>query len=175
MALALLLTLARLLADRPERHVLLSTPEIPAEDNRAWSLYRRMGFTDVLRHFTFTGGPRPFAFLGRPLPLELQPPAAARRAGRHRKGRRHEAAAPRRGRLLLAAPGAALLRTTIARLLSVARLRLTVARLLRLSVARLTALVAPGRVRRRRCRDRSGRQCRGWRRYDRCSEGHNEG
>ena len=73
--------LARLLADRPERHVLLSTPEIPAEDNRAWSLYRRMGFTDVLRHFTFTGDPRPFAFLGRPLPLELQPPAAARRAG----------------------------------------------------------------------------------------------
>ena len=40
-----------------------------------------MGFTDVLRHFTFTGDPRPFAFLGRPLPLELQPPAAARRAG----------------------------------------------------------------------------------------------
>ncbi|ATD71416.1 MULTISPECIES: GNAT family N-acetyltransferase [Gordonia] len=77
------LLLARLLADRPERHVLLSTPEIPAEQNRAWSLYRRMGFSDVLRHFTFTGDPRPFAFLGRPLPLELQPPSAgpARPAG----------------------------------------------------------------------------------------------
>ncbi|MDS1112566.1 GNAT family N-acetyltransferase [Gordonia westfalica] len=70
------LLLARLLADRPERHVLLSTPEIPAERNRAWSLYRRMGFSDVLRHFTFTGDPRPFAFLGRPLPLNLQPPPA---------------------------------------------------------------------------------------------------
>ncbi|WP_439029211.1 GNAT family N-acetyltransferase [Gordonia terrae] len=71
--------LARLLADRPERHVLLSTPEIPAEDNRAWSLYRRMGFSDVLRHFTFSGDPRPFAFLGRPLPLDLRPPAAGPR------------------------------------------------------------------------------------------------
>ncbi|MBD0860078.1 GNAT family N-acetyltransferase [Gordonia sp. zg691] len=71
------LLLARLLADRPERHVLLSTPETPAEQNRAWSLYRRMGFSDVLRHFTFTGDPRPFAFLGRPLPLDLRAPAAA--------------------------------------------------------------------------------------------------
>ncbi|MGW0036071.1 GNAT family N-acetyltransferase [Gordonia sp. NPDC003376] len=62
-----LLTL--LLTGRPERHVLLSTPEIPAERNRAWALYRRMGFVDVLRHFTFAGDPRPFAFLGRRLPL----------------------------------------------------------------------------------------------------------
>ncbi|MEE4023186.1 N-acetyltransferase [Gordonia sp. PKS22-38] len=61
--------LGRLLENRPESTVLLSTPEIPAEDNRAWSLYRRLGFTDVLRNFTFTGDPRPFAFLGRPLPL----------------------------------------------------------------------------------------------------------
>ena len=61
--------LTRLLADRPESQVLLSTPETHAESNRAWSLYRRMGFTDVLRNFTFTGDPRPFAFLGRQLPL----------------------------------------------------------------------------------------------------------
>ncbi|AZG43694.1 Mycothiol acetyltransferase [Gordonia insulae] len=61
--------LGRLLTGRTERSVLLSTPEIPAENNRAWSLYRRLGFVDVLRHFTFTGDPRPFAFLGRPLPL----------------------------------------------------------------------------------------------------------
>ncbi|WHU49026.1 GNAT family N-acetyltransferase [Gordonia sp. L191] len=61
--------LHRLLADRPEHHVLLSTPEIADEGNRAWALYRRMGFGDVLRGFTFTGDPRPFAFLGRRLPL----------------------------------------------------------------------------------------------------------
>lgn len=72
--------LCQLLADRPERHVLLSTPEIPDERNRAWSLYRRMGFCDVLRNFTFTGDPRPFAFLGRGLPL-VDPPAMP--AGRH--------------------------------------------------------------------------------------------
>lgn len=46
--------------------VLLSTPEGPS---RAWKLYRRLGFQDVLRHYTFTGDPRPFAVLGRPLPL----------------------------------------------------------------------------------------------------------
>ncbi|MDY6811111.1 MAG: N-acetyltransferase [Actinomycetota bacterium] len=65
--------LGRLLAGRTESKVLLSTPEIPAEDNRAWALYRRLGFTDVLRHFTFTGDPRPFAFLGRSLPLPPDP------------------------------------------------------------------------------------------------------
>ncbi|GAA3691630.1 GNAT family N-acetyltransferase [Gordonia hankookensis] len=70
--------LGRLLAGRPEGQVLLSTPEAPAEDNRAWSLYRRMGFVDILRHFTFTGDPRPFAFLGRPLPLGPDDPARAR-------------------------------------------------------------------------------------------------
>lgn len=66
--------LARLLADRTERAVLLSTPEVGGEANRAWRLYRRLGFVDVLRHFTFAGDPRPFAFLGRRLPLpELRP------------------------------------------------------------------------------------------------------
>jgi ribosomal protein S18 acetylase RimI-like enzyme len=55
--------------------VLLSTPEY--RDNRpgrAWKLYRRAGFRDVLRDHRFTGDSRPFAVLGRPLPLD--PPVA---------------------------------------------------------------------------------------------------
>ncbi len=60
----------RLLNGRPERHVLLSTPEVTGEDNRAWRLYRRLGFDDVLRDFTFAGDRRPFAVLGRPLPFD---------------------------------------------------------------------------------------------------------
>ena len=59
----------RLLAGRLEANVLLSTPEIGGEDNRAWRLYRRLGFTDVIRNHHFAGDPRPFAILGRPLPL----------------------------------------------------------------------------------------------------------
>ncbi|MGV0835369.1 GNAT family N-acetyltransferase [Mycolicibacterium thermoresistibile] len=59
----------RLLADRPESYVLLSTPEINHEANRAWRLYRRLGFTDVIRGYHFTGDPRAFAILGRTLPL----------------------------------------------------------------------------------------------------------
>jgi ribosomal protein S18 acetylase RimI-like enzyme len=59
----------RLLADRTENHVLLSTPEINGEDNRAWRLYRRLGFTDIIRGHHFAGDPRAFAILGRPLPL----------------------------------------------------------------------------------------------------------
>ena len=50
------------LAQAAEHTVLLSTPE---GENRAWRLYRRLGFTDVLRHYQFTGDPRPFAILGR--------------------------------------------------------------------------------------------------------------
>lgn len=61
--------LGTLLDERTERRVLLSTPEVGAEDNRAWRLYRRSGFGDVLRRFRFTGDPRPFAVLGRDLPL----------------------------------------------------------------------------------------------------------
>jgi GNAT superfamily N-acetyltransferase len=49
------------------RVVLLSTPE---GENRAWRLYRRTGFVDVLRDYRFTGDPRPFGVLGRPLPLD---------------------------------------------------------------------------------------------------------
>ncbi|MFT3900337.1 MAG: N-acetyltransferase [Gordonia sp. (in: high G+C Gram-positive bacteria)] len=66
--------LANLLADRPESRVLLSTPEVAGENNRAWSLYRRFGFGDVLRNFTFAGDPRPFAFLGRDLPFAAPAP-----------------------------------------------------------------------------------------------------
>ena len=59
--------LTALLTDRPERAVLLSTPE---GTNRAWRLYRRMGFVDVLRQYRFAGDPRPFGVLGRTLPLD---------------------------------------------------------------------------------------------------------
>jgi ribosomal protein S18 acetylase RimI-like enzyme len=59
----------RLLAGRGESHVLLSTPEINGESNRAWRLYRRLGFADVIRGYHFAGDPRPFAILGRSLPL----------------------------------------------------------------------------------------------------------
>jgi ribosomal protein S18 acetylase RimI-like enzyme len=59
----------RLLAGRAEPQVLLSTPEINGEANRAWRLYRRLGFTDVIRGYHFAGDPRPFAILGRELPL----------------------------------------------------------------------------------------------------------
>lgn len=71
--------LTRLLTGRPESKVLLSTPEVPHEDNRAWRLYRRAGFTDVVRHFRFAGDHRPFAVLGRPLPLSGEPTPAASR------------------------------------------------------------------------------------------------
>ncbi|WP_161976472.1 N-acetyltransferase [Mycolicibacterium sp. CH28] len=59
----------RLLAGRGEASVLLSTPEISGEANRAWRLYRRLGFTDVIRGYHFAGDPRAFAILGRSLPL----------------------------------------------------------------------------------------------------------
>jgi ribosomal protein S18 acetylase RimI-like enzyme len=53
--------------------VVLSTPEAEESASRAWRLYRRLGFTDILRHFYFPGDERAFAVLGRPLPLD--PPA----------------------------------------------------------------------------------------------------
>lgn len=61
--------LRRLLSGREEAHVLLSTPEINDEANRAWRLYRRLGFYDVIRGYHFAGDPRAFAILGRTLPL----------------------------------------------------------------------------------------------------------
>jgi ribosomal protein S18 acetylase RimI-like enzyme len=45
---------------------LLSTPE---GTSRAWRLYRRIGFVDVLRNYLFAGDPRPFAVLGTRLPV----------------------------------------------------------------------------------------------------------
>jgi ribosomal protein S18 acetylase RimI-like enzyme len=58
--------LTELLSGVQAPRVLLSTPEGPT---RAWRLYRRTGFTDVLRNYRFTGDSRPFAVLGRALPL----------------------------------------------------------------------------------------------------------
>lgn len=48
---------------------LLSTPEADEQVSRAWRLYRRFGFVDVLRGFRFPGDDRAFAVLGRQLPL----------------------------------------------------------------------------------------------------------
>lgn len=61
--------LRRLLDGAEASKVLLSTPEGPT---RAWKLYRRVGFVDVLRDYRFTGDPRPFAVLGSALPLHVQ-------------------------------------------------------------------------------------------------------
>ncbi|MGI8415834.1 MAG: GNAT family N-acetyltransferase [Nakamurella sp.] len=58
--------LRQFLQQCPEQRVLLSTPE---GENRAWRLYRRLGFGDVLRQHRFTGDPRLFGILGRILPL----------------------------------------------------------------------------------------------------------
>lgn len=49
---------------------LLSTPEGDEQRSRAWRLYRRFGFVDVVRQLTFPGDARTFAVLGRALPLE---------------------------------------------------------------------------------------------------------
>lgn len=49
---------------------LLSTPEGDEQRSRAWRLYRRFGFVDVVRNLTFPGDVRTFAVLGRSLPLE---------------------------------------------------------------------------------------------------------
>ncbi|ASR37527.1 acetyltransferase [Prauserella marina] len=56
-----------LVEDVSQENVLLSTPE---GTSRAWKLYRRLGFVDVLRDYCFAGDPRPFAILGRSLPLD---------------------------------------------------------------------------------------------------------
>lgn len=58
--------LTELLSRVDAPRALLSTPEGPT---RAWRLYRRFGFTDLLRHYHFTGDSRDFAVLGRSLPL----------------------------------------------------------------------------------------------------------
>lgn len=66
--------LVGLLKGTPERNVVLSTPEAPDENSRAWRLYRRMGFVDLLRRFRFPGDDRPFAVLGRRLRLDVPTP-----------------------------------------------------------------------------------------------------
>jgi GNAT superfamily N-acetyltransferase len=65
--------LQRLLDGAPGATVLLSTPEVPEETSRAWRLYRRFGFVDVVRQLRFPGDDRPFAILGRRLPLSGPP------------------------------------------------------------------------------------------------------
>jgi ribosomal protein S18 acetylase RimI-like enzyme len=57
--------LAVLLTAAEQRTVVLSTPEADEGASRAWRLYRRFHFLDVLRHFYFPGDDRPFAVLGR--------------------------------------------------------------------------------------------------------------
>jgi GNAT superfamily N-acetyltransferase len=56
--------LTALLRSAPGAQTLLSTPEADEAASRAWRLYRRFGFVDVLRHFYFPGDERPFAILG---------------------------------------------------------------------------------------------------------------
>jgi len=62
--------LRSLLAMTTESTGLLSTPEVADEAaSRAWRLYRRTGFVDVVRQLMFPGDPRPFAVLGSDLPM----------------------------------------------------------------------------------------------------------
>jgi ribosomal protein S18 acetylase RimI-like enzyme len=67
--------LRALLVGNAHRTVVLSTPEADEKLSRAWRLYRRFGFQDVLRDFYFPGDDRPFAILGRSLPLPAHAPA----------------------------------------------------------------------------------------------------
>ncbi|WP_320067094.1 GNAT family N-acetyltransferase [Micromonospora sp. RTGN7] len=67
--------LTALLTMAPGSTALLSTPEADEQRSRAWRLYRRFGFVDLLRHFHFPGDERPFGILGRGLPLTPQAPA----------------------------------------------------------------------------------------------------
>ncbi|MDG4832187.1 GNAT family N-acetyltransferase [Solwaraspora sp. WMMD1047] len=62
--------LRTLLGMAPGGTTLLSTPEADELASRAWRLYRRFGFVDVLRGFRFPGDERAFAVLGRGLPLD---------------------------------------------------------------------------------------------------------
>ena len=61
--------LNKLLWNAPAKWALLSTPEVPDESNRAFGLYRSMGFTDLVRHHHYPGDDRPFAILKTQLPL----------------------------------------------------------------------------------------------------------
>ena len=62
--------LLRSLADGlAQQTMVLSTPE---GENRAWRLYRRLGFVDLARNHLFPGDHRPFGVLGAQLPLQDQ-------------------------------------------------------------------------------------------------------
>ncbi len=58
--------LLRLTAGRAERTAVLSTRDAASP---ARHLYRTLGFTDLLTHFCFPGGPDRYAVMGAPLPL----------------------------------------------------------------------------------------------------------
>ncbi len=58
--------LLRLTAGRSERTAVLSTADA---ESRARRLYRRVGFTDLLTGFRFSGGEPPYAVMGATLPL----------------------------------------------------------------------------------------------------------
>ena len=58
--------LLRLTAGRPERSAVLSTADA---ESRARRLYRRVGFTDLLTGFRFSGAEPPYAVMGATLPL----------------------------------------------------------------------------------------------------------
>lgn len=73
-----------LLREVPESRAILSTPEVDGEDNRAFGLYRSLGFTDLLRHFRFDGDTREFAVLTTSLPLPRTSTAPAGAPGQAR-------------------------------------------------------------------------------------------
>jgi ribosomal protein S18 acetylase RimI-like enzyme len=58
--------LLRLTSGRPEQTAVLSTADA---DSRARRLYRRVGFTDLLTGFRFSGAEPPYAVMGATLPL----------------------------------------------------------------------------------------------------------
>jgi ribosomal protein S18 acetylase RimI-like enzyme len=58
--------LLRLTSGRPEHTAVLSTADT---ESRARRLYRRVGFTDLLTAFRFSGGDPPYAVMGARLPL----------------------------------------------------------------------------------------------------------
>jgi GNAT superfamily N-acetyltransferase len=62
--------LRMLLETATAKTTLLSTPEADEATSRAWRLYRRFGYVDIVRNFLFPGDHRPFAVLGRSLPLD---------------------------------------------------------------------------------------------------------
>ncbi|MDK8791219.1 N-acetyltransferase [Corynebacterium sp. MSK039] len=70
--------LTEVLGILPTRDAMLSTPEVPGENNHAWHLYRSLGFTDLLREHRFPGDPRPFGILRKRLRDSAGDPAAVR-------------------------------------------------------------------------------------------------